>query len=211
MTTNKLQILFGGEYSDKERKKALRAHMKKRRADNANRDVKESLLVENLFGLFSQIFGETQGAGMQRNVFVYMSFSSEAPTDTLIETFKERGYFVLCPKVEEQEMLPVAHEEDFTLSRLGIREPVGQAWQGNIDVIIAPLLAVDAQGYRLGYGGGYYDRFFQKYPNAIKIGYAFDFQVLDSVPSEAHDIPLDYTVTDRRILCHHLENKGKDK
>ena len=202
MTTSKLQMLCAEQTDVKERKKTLRAYMKKRRADNANRDVKETLLIQNLFTLFSTLSQKTKGAGMQPTVFVYMSYSSETPTDLLIERLKEQGYVVLCPRVEEKEMVAVVHGEDFTLSSMRIREPVGQAFEGDIDIIITPLLAVDIKGNRLGYGGGYYDRFFQKHTQAIKIGYAFDFQVLENVPKEENDIPLDYTVTDTRIIEH---------
>ena len=65
---------------------------------------------------------------------------------------------------------------------------------------IVPMLAVDEQGGRLGYGGGYYDRFFEENREILKIGYAFDFQILDTVPTEETDIPLDIIVTDKQII-----------
>jgi len=202
MNTREFQISSISEESVGTRKKSLRAYMKKRRADNENRDVKETLLIENFFALLSRIFPETDGAGMRRNVFIYLSFSSEAPTDLLIETLQENGYKVYCPKVEGNEMVAVEYGEDFTISPMRIREPIGQAFDGEIDCIVTPLLAVDKKGTRLGYGGGYYDRFFEKHKEAKRIGYAFDFQVLDSVPSEEWDVKLEYTVTDKRVIEH---------
>ena len=202
MKTNKFEMVFGGNSEGKERKKGLRAYMKKRRADNANRDVKEVLLVENFFALLSSIFPKMQGAGTGLTVFVYQSFSSEAPTDLLVERLLAQGVKVCAPRVENQEMVAVEYTEDFTLSTLGIREPVGQAFAGKIDLVVTPLLAVDEQGNRLGYGGGYYDRFFEKNMQALKVGYAFDFQIVESVPVEENDVPLDYTVTDKRVIAH---------
>lgn len=198
----KFQISSISEESVQTRKKSLRMYMKKRRADNENRDVKETLLIENFFSLLSRLFPKTDGAGMRRNVFIYLSFSSEAPTDLLIESLQEKGYTVYCPRVEENEMVAVEYGEDFTLSPMRIREPIGQAFDGEIDLIVTPLLAVDKKGNRLGYGGGYYDRFFEKHKEAKRIGYAFDFQVLDRVPSEKWDVTLEYTVTDKRVIEH---------
>ena len=205
MKTAKWTVVSGGVSCAKDSKKQLRLYMKKRRADNENRDMKEALLIENFFSLLSELFPKTEGAGMRLNCFVYLSYSSEAPTDLLIESLKEAGHRVFAPRVENGEMVAVEALEDFTLSSLGIREPVGEPFEGELDISITPLLAVDKTGTRLGYGGGYYDRFFEKHNGVKKIGYAFDFQVVDKVPSEPFDKRLDYTITDKRVIKH--ENK----
>jgi 5-formyltetrahydrofolate cyclo-ligase len=179
--------------------------MKKRRADNENRDMKEALLIENVFSLISELFPKSEGAGASLNCFVYLSYSSEAPTDLLIEKLQEAGYRVFAPRIENGEMLVVEVLDDFTLSPMRIREPVGEPFEGELQLCITPLLAVDKKGARLGYGGGYYDRFFEKHKSIKKIGYAFDFQVLENVPSEPFDKRLDYTVTDKRVIKHEIK------
>ena len=93
--------------------------------------------------------------------------------------------------------------EDFTLSSLWIREPIGEVFDGEIHAVITPLLAVDERGNRLGYGGGYYDRFFKTHGQAKRIGYCFDFQIVKSVPNEEHDEKLQCIVTDKRIVYPH--------
>ena len=94
----------------------------------------------------------------------------------------------------------VAYGDDFTLNERGIREPVGEETDEEMDFVITPLLAVDKRGNRLGYGGGYYDRYFAENKNAVRIGYCYDFQIVKSVPNTSADIPLQYIVTDKQVL-----------
>ena len=166
--------------------------MKTRRADNENRDLKETLLVENFLKAIDGIAG--------KRFFVYLSYSSEAPTDLLIEKLIELGGIVYAPRVEGTEMVAVPYGEDFTLSNYGIREPVGQAFLGEVDYIITPLLAVDLSGNRLGYGGGFYDRYFKKHPNALRMAYCYDFQIVQQVYAEDWDEKINYIITDKRII-----------
>ncbi len=196
---NNLRFVKDDETDIVERKKRLRAYMKNRRADNENRDVKEKLLTENTLSLFETLFAEQIGKGEKLRCFCYLSYSLEAGTDMIVEKLKEKGVEVLCPRVEGAEMVAVVLGEDCALSRWGIREPVGKAYTGEIDFIVLPLLAVDGQGNRLGYGGGYYDKFLQKHPEAITVAYCYDFQIVQSVPTESTDKRVQYIVTDKRI------------
>ena len=67
----------------------------------------------------------------------------------------------------------------------------------NIDVLIVPAVAYDKNCYRLGYGGGYYDRFIGNLrDDTITIGIAFDLQIFDSIPKEEHDSQLNYIITE---------------
>jgi 5-formyltetrahydrofolate cyclo-ligase len=174
-----------------ERKRILRKRMKKRRAENENRDSKAVLMTENLLSVLPETV---------KKVFVYLSFSSEADTDFLIEKLIERGIEIFCPRVEGKYMVAAAYSSELCLSELGIREPTGEAYTGSIDAVVLPLLAVDKKGNRLGYGGGYYDRFLQDYPSALKIAFCYDFQVVEEVPKKEWDIPAEYIVTDKRVL-----------
>ena len=176
-------------------KSRLREYMKNRRAENENRDGKERLLLENFKTFLLQ-----QGINEQRKFFIYLSFSMEAPTDELITTLLQADHEIYCPRIENGDMVMAKYGNDFTLSHMGIREPMGDSYDGQIDYIVVPLLAADAQGNRLGYGKGYYDRFLKKYPNAKRIGYCYDFQILKNVPTERHDQPLNWIITDKRIF-----------
>lgn len=201
MTTNNLRFVENeqpqSEQDVRESKKRLRAYMKARRGENENRDVKESLLLDNAFSALQE---KGLGTGTGKRVFVYLSFSSEAPTDKLIERLIEQGWQVYCPRIGDKKMSAVEYGEDFTLSTFGVREPLGEAYDGDMDVAIVPMIAVDEQGRRLGYGGGYYDRYLGAHPETLLLAYGFDFQILRQVPTETHDIKMDGIITDKRIV-----------
>ena len=195
MSNNTFKLIIGEKKGIVERKKELRAHMKKRRALTDNKDVKEDLMLDNFF----QALREAGKENAER-FFVYMSYSSEARTDKLIAALQAQGKKVYAPCVDGQEMTLIEIGEDFSLSDMGIREPIGEAYEGEMDVAVMPLLAVDEQGNRLGYGGGYYDRYLQKHPEVMTIGYAYDTQVIEEVPSEPWDKKIQIIVTDKRVL-----------
>lgn len=191
MYTGQFRIIEGGSGSVEQKKSSLRAYMKRRRGENENRDVKENGLVENFF---------STRAMEKESFFVYLSYSSEAPTDKLIARLTAAGKRIYAPRAEGKEMAAVPLGEDFSLSPYGIREPLGSPWAGSIDVAVVPLLAADEQGNRLGYGGGYYDKFLKSRPEMLAVGWCFDFQLVKEVPREAFDEKIDYLVTDKRLI-----------
>ena len=69
-----------------------------------------------------------------------------------------------------------------------------------IDCVITPGLAFDAEGHRLGKGGGYYDKFLSRAVNAKKVALAYDFQIVDKVPIETHDVTVDFIITPTKIF-----------
>ncbi|RLF88523.1 5-formyltetrahydrofolate cyclo-ligase, partial [Thermococci archaeon] len=79
----------------------------------------------------------------------------------------------------------------------------------NLDLIVVPGVAFDESGYRLGFGKGYYDRFLRSFRETTKLGLAYEFQVLEEVPRDEGDIPVDFIITEkRRIDC--LKNRKKE-
>lgn len=181
-------------------KKELRSLMKKIRAEKAKEEESEEDLLANFLCLEREIKTETSRAGTRLNYFVYLSYSSEAPTDKLITTLLENGNGVYCPRIDGKSMSVIPFSEETILSIYGIREPLGEAYEGEIDCIIVPLLAVDRKGNRLGYGGGFYDRFFKKYAKAKRIAYCYDFQIVNDIPTETFDEKVDIIVTDKQII-----------
>ena len=88
--------------------------------------------------------------------------------------------------------------EDVSTGKFGIWEPkVLENKQNQLDLLIIPLVACNEDGYRLGMGGGYYDRFISKYPT-YTIGIAYQFQYIDFIP-ESHDLRFDLLITDEKI------------
>ncbi len=70
----------------------------------------------------------------------------------------------------------------------------------DLDLIIVPGVVFDRNGYRVGYGGGYYDRFLAKLPGVPRLAISFDLQIIDQVPREDFDIPVDYIYTEKQII-----------
>lgn len=177
-------------------KTLLREKMKRLRNSYADFVGGEDALLKNFI---------SNGLDKYRSYFIYRSFSSEAGTGKLTEYLIREGKELFFPIVREKEMFAVGYTGKFKEGCFGIEEPEGEIYSGNIDVAIIPLLAVDGRGYRIGYGGGYYDRFL-KGRNCLKIAYCFDFQVLDEVPREGFDVRADAVLTDKRFIRSNDEN-----
>jgi small GTP-binding protein len=91
--------------------------------------------------------------------------------------------------------------DDMKKGAYGILEPktVRKADENNIDVILVPGLAFDRNGGRMGFGKGYYDRLLES-SKAVKIGLCYDFQILEKIPTEIHDVPMNFVITEKEIL-----------
>jgi len=143
-------------------------------------------------------------------LFIYVNFRSEVETVELITHCLGQGKRVAVPLVEASthSMLPLFIKDpgnDLVPGYYGIPEPdpkmCSLAEAERIDVAVIPGSVFDINGGRLGYGGGYYDRFLlNDAPQAKRIGFAFELQVVEQVPMLAHDQPLDILVTEKRIV-----------
>ena len=87
------------------------------------------------------------------------------------------------------------YKEPFIKNTLNILEPENPIKIKEVDVFLVPGLAFTASGKRLGRGGGYYDKLLSKYPDTLKIGITFNERILQDLPTESHDISMDYVFT----------------
>lgn len=131
--------------------------------------------------------------------FVYNSFGSEARTDLITDGLSAAGKRLYFPRVSGGEMcaVPYTAGSAMTRSAYGADEPQGEPFCGGIEVCVAPLLAINSRGYRIGYGGGYYDRFLAG-RDILKIGVGYDFQIAE-FEEEGTDVPMDYFISERGI------------
>ncbi|MGB9886147.1 MAG: 5-formyltetrahydrofolate cyclo-ligase [Moorellales bacterium] len=143
-----------------------------------------------------------------RVVFAYVAFRQEIETAELIQTAWETGKRVAVPRVDRQNRRLLALEirswSELAPGTWGIPEP-GPAAPAvapeEIDLALVPGVAFDRRGYRLGYGGGYYDRFLPLLrPEARSLGLAYSWQVLERLPVESTDVPVDYVVTEQELI-----------
>jgi 5-formyltetrahydrofolate cyclo-ligase len=152
---------------------------------------------------------ETPEFKAARTVMVYHSDPTEVDTHELVLACLESRKRVGLPRTEKGtrtlqvlEILDVAR--DLERSRFGFKEPLPllpTIALSALDFIIVPGRAFDGEGYRLGRGGGYYDRFFvQAGVRGRAVGLAFDCQIVSQVPRQEHDRPVDLIVTESRVI-----------
>jgi 5-formyltetrahydrofolate cyclo-ligase len=141
-------------------------------------------------------------------LMVFLSFGSEIHTDDLIRWGWGEGKRIVVPLCcsETRELMPCRIDgfDELETGHYGIREPkVGHLQpvpQREIDVVLIPAVAFDRRGCRVGYGGGYYDRFLPEVPRAAKIGAAFACQIVAEIPVEPYDVTVDRIVTEKGII-----------
>jgi 5-formyltetrahydrofolate cyclo-ligase len=138
-----------------------------------------------------------------RTIMLFSSFGSEVPTGSLIERLHARGVVVALPRIEGAALLPVPYTpgDPTTSTAFGPEEPMGAALDPtSIDVVGVPGVAFDRGGRRIGYGGGYYDRFLRGLP-AFTVGLVFGLQVVDEdLPAGRFDLPVDAIVTEEETI-----------
>jgi len=143
-------------------------------------------------------------------IMIYLSLRSEVDTSEAILSAWQLGKIVAAPKIswQQRHMIPVKISSletgpDLVINGAGIRNPVmgSPVAFEEIDLVVAPGLGFDRNGDRLGRGSSFYDRFFaNRKLRAKRCGFAFDEQVIDSIPVSDYDEPVDFLITDKRIL-----------
>jgi 5-formyltetrahydrofolate cyclo-ligase len=140
-----------------------------------------------------------------RTVTAYLSFGSEIPTGELIAALDTEGKRVGVPVVRDGEMVMVAFRPGDATERseFGMPEPVAgeDIPPLEVDALVIPGLAFDREGFRLGYGGGFYDRYLRRTrPDALGIGICFPEQLVDDVPHGDADEPVNRIVTQDGVI-----------
>ncbi|WP_428865203.1 5-formyltetrahydrofolate cyclo-ligase [Clostridium sediminicola] len=161
-----------------------------------DKKIKDKIIFEKI--IYDKTFLDA------KSIFTFVSFKNEVNTHKLIKYSLAKGKSVYVPKVnsinKSMKAIKINSLDELKKSNYGILEPIAEAnkfAEDKIDLIIVPGLAFDKNGGRLGYGGGYYDKFFQDgNMKAYKMGLAYSFQVVDQVPVNEYDVMLDGIVTD---------------
>lgn len=135
-------------------------------------------------------------------VLTYASADAEVDTFAVIRRLLAMNVEVGCPCAGHDALrwFRISSAEELTPGRFSIPEPDAQRTTpiqtfDSDTVVLVPGIAYDWSGYRIGYGAGFFDRFLADFPG-VSIGLAYRFQVLDTLPREHHDIPVDWLVTD---------------
>jgi len=138
-------------------------------------------------------------------VLMFRSFGSEVETAGILRRLAEAGGTVLLPAIRDGELVAVPYRpgDRLVASGFGPLEPVAGVPVDPVlvDAVVAPGLAFDRQGYRLGYGGGYFDRFLRRLRDgAARVGIGFSIQLVEAVPHGPGDERLDAVVTELEAI-----------
>ncbi|RGS80316.1 5-formyltetrahydrofolate cyclo-ligase [Coprococcus sp. AF21-14LB] len=140
------------------------------------------------------------------NVFCYVSFRSEVETIALIDQILLDQKHLYVPRVFGREMcfFEIHSRADLISGNFGILEPVlrqgiEEALPSEDSLMILPGVAFDTEGRRLGYGGGYYDRYLEHVSGCKRIGLAYERQIADVLPQEVSDIAADMVITEKQV------------
>ncbi|MEI6125342.1 MAG: 5-formyltetrahydrofolate cyclo-ligase [Pseudomonadota bacterium] len=166
------------------------------------RELKNSALQHRLLNLPAIRSAQT--------IFIYVSFRNEAATQAIISAALDGGKIVAVPftDMKNKRLIPsriFSLREDLAPGAMGILEPrpdkIIPIRTESIDVVITPGVAFSELGWRLGYGGGFYDKFFKEFPK-ISYALAFEVQIVPAVPfDDRYDMQVDNIVTEERVIC----------
>ncbi len=179
-----------------------------RRRMLGRRDVMDTWTRAALSRAIVRDIVETSVYRRSNTVMAYASFGSELQTDEFVRHVLDQGKILLLPKVNRQrELLEIYRVrdpvQDLRVGTWGIREPrpdrCARMEPHIIDFVLVPGLAFDRRGRRLGYGGGFYDKLLADSlsPCAWLVAGAFESQMVEKVPVDEHDMPMDVVVTER--------------
>lgn len=184
-------------------KKELRAEIIRRR-NTLNEEVKsvwDEALYRKVWPVLEEEWRKTAKPFW---IFLYMDIRGEAGTGMILEELWRNKIRTALPRVEGEELrfYLVSGKEELHPGYMGILEPSGNAAPAVEDnaLVLVPGMAFDRKGFRLGYGGGFYDRFFARCLGCRKWGLAYEFQIVEEVPHEAWDQRMDRIFTPAQVI-----------
>ena len=144
-------------------------------------------------------------------IFIYVSYKNEVQTHDLIKKMINDNKEVYVPhpdpETKEMEAVLIRDFNDLTEGAYGILEPIDSKSRiepSLLDVIIVPGLVFSLKGFRIGYGGGFYDRFLERANQSksapLKVSFAYNEFIIDEVPTNQYDLPVDFIITENKIV-----------
>ena len=173
-------------------KQALRKQIR-----DQKRAMTESEIVSKSEQL-GRLFTASEAYKQAKTIYVYLPYNQEVRTTAMLQQALDDGKRVAVPKCYGDEMRFI-YLDDLSKVEKGycnIPEPIedGPIADDPTALVLMPGLAFDPQGHRMGYGGGFYDKFLAAEPNHPTLALCYDFQMLEHLETEAHDIPVDFVI-----------------
>lgn len=172
--------------------------MNKKELRQAIRLQKRSMTAEQIeqkSARLGELFLASEAYKNAKTIYGYLPYNQEVRTVAMLEQALRDGKRVAVPKCYGDEMRFI-FMEDLSLVEKGyanIPEPVadGPVADDETALVLMPGMAFDPQGHRIGYGGGFYDKFLAKEPNHPTLALCYDFQMVEHLETEEFDIPVD--------------------
>ena len=161
-------------------------------------DKKSELIIENL----------TPYLKNAQNIMIFTDMKNEVRITKLIELYPEKNFFIskIVNSKNREMKINKYNENELVLHKFGYYESSSDDFYDEkiLDIVIVPALAFDSSKNRIGFGGGYYDTFLNKVrgknKNTLFIGVCYDFQMIEEVPIEGHDVTLDFVINESEVL-----------
>ncbi len=172
-------------------KDELRKYLIEKRKEIINKKELSTIIVNKIIDL--DIYKKA------KVIALYKSMKDEVDTNFLISnSLKEKK--VLLPRIINNQIHFIVINKNtlYEKSNIGVLEPLGEEYCGNIDLIIVPGIAFDKNLNRLGFGMGYYDKYLSNI-DIYKIGICFDNQIVELVPTNDLDIKMDMIISENRV------------
>jgi 5-formyltetrahydrofolate cyclo-ligase len=170
-------------------KKALRWEIREKKRAMTEEEI---ILRSEKLG---QLFAQSEAYRKAKTVYGYLPYNQEVRTVPMLEQALREGKRVAVPKIygDTMKFLYLDDLSRVEKNDMGIPEPIADTpvADDKTALVLMPGLAFTKQGDRMGYGGGFYDRFLAEEPDHPTLALCYDFQMVDSLPTEEFDIPVD--------------------
>ena len=182
------------------KKDKIRKEILAKRNILSDKDInkKSDLIIKNLASYIENV----------QNIMIFMDMKTEVKITKLLELYPNKNFFIskITNSKNREMKINKYNKNELILHKFGYYESSSNDFYDEkiLDVIIVPALAFDSKKNRIGFGGGYYDTFLEKVRKknnkVLFIGVCYDFQIIDSVPTEKHDVTLDFVVSESKII-----------
>ena len=172
--------------------------MDKKELRRAIRERKRAMTEEEIVSRSAKLgalFTQSDAYKNAKTIYGYLPYNQEVRTVPMLEQALKDGKKVAVPKVYGDEMKFLYLDDLSKVSKgyAGIPEPIADepVADDKTALVLMPGLAFDPEGHRIGYGGGFYDKFLAAEPNHPTLALCYEFQMLPALDTEEHDIPVD--------------------
>ena len=161
-------------------------------------EKKSSLIIKNLEKFIKNA----------ENVMIFMDMKNEVRITKLMELYPEKNFFIskITDSKNREMKINKYNENELVLHKFGYYESSSNDFYDEkiLDIVIVPAIAFDFWKNRIGFGGGYYDTFLKKVREKNKkvlfIGVCYNFQIIDKIPTEEHDMVVSFVVNENQII-----------